>query len=86
MKRLLAATLGVLAVLTAAPVFASDTVSYYYNDAQGSPVAVTDALAAGRLCALKTPFLDLQRKLSVLLRRQTYRGALLDAFLRDIGV
>ena len=49
-------------------------------------VAVTDALAAGRLCALKTPFLDLQRKLSVLLRRQTYRGALLDAFLRDIGV
>lgn len=49
-------------------------------------VAVTDALAAGRLRALKTPFLDLQRKLSVLLRRQTYRGALLDAFLRDVGV
>ncbi|HUH32271.1 MAG TPA: LysR family transcriptional regulator [Rhodanobacter sp.] len=49
-------------------------------------VAVTDALAAGRLRALKTPFLDLQRKLSVLLRRQTYRGALLEAFLRDVGV
>jgi DNA-binding transcriptional LysR family regulator len=49
-------------------------------------VAVTDALAAGRLKALKTPFLDLQRKLSVLLLRQKYRGALLDAFLRDIGV
>jgi DNA-binding transcriptional LysR family regulator len=49
-------------------------------------VAVTDALAAGRLRALKTPFLDLQRKLSVLLRRQTYRGALLETFLRDVGV
>ncbi len=49
-------------------------------------VAVTDALAAGRLHALKTPFLDLQRKLSVLLHRQKYRGALLDAFLRDVGV
>lgn len=44
-------------------------------------VAVTDALAAGRLKALKTPFLDLQRKLSLLLHRQKYRGALLDAFL-----
>ncbi len=49
-------------------------------------VAVTDALAAGRLTALKTPFLDLRRKLSVLLHRQKYRGALLDAFLRDVGV
>ena len=44
-------------------------------------VAVTDALATGRLKALKTPFLDLQRKLSLLLHRQKYRGALLDAFL-----
>lgn len=48
-------------------------------------VAVTDALAAGRLCALKTPFLDLRRKLSVLLHRQKYRGALLDAFLECAG-
>jgi DNA-binding transcriptional LysR family regulator len=46
-------------------------------------VAVTDALAAGRLKALKTPFLDLQRKLSLLLHRQKYRGALLDAFLES---
>jgi DNA-binding transcriptional LysR family regulator len=46
-------------------------------------VAVTDALATGRLKALKTPFLDLQRKLSLLLHRQKYRGALLDAFLND---
>lgn len=49
-------------------------------------VAVTETLAAGRLCALKTPFLDLRRKLSVLLRRREYRGVLLDAFLHDIGV
>jgi hypothetical protein len=34
------------------------------------------------LKALKTPFLDLQRKLSLLLHRQKYRGALLDAFLK----
>ena len=44
-------------------------------------VAVTDALAAGRLKALHTPFLDLRRKLSLLLHRQKYRGALLEAFL-----
>ena len=44
-------------------------------------VAVVDALATGRLKALKTPFLDLRRKLSLLLHRQKYRGTLLDAFL-----
>ncbi|WP_266157683.1 LysR family transcriptional regulator [Dyella silvatica] len=44
-------------------------------------VAVIDALAAGRLKALTTPFLDLRRKLSLLLHRQKYRGALIDAFL-----
>jgi DNA-binding transcriptional LysR family regulator len=44
-------------------------------------IAVTDALATGKLKALKTPFLDLRRKLSLLLHRQKYRGALLDAFL-----
>jgi len=48
-------------------------------------VALTDALATGRLKALKTPFLDLRRKLSLLLHREKYRGALLDAFLRDAG-
>ena len=47
-------------------------------------VAVTDALATGKLKALKTPFLDLQRKLSLLLHRQKYRGALMDAFLDDV--
>lgn len=47
-------------------------------------VAVQDALAAGRLCALRTPFLQsfLRRRLSLLLPRGRYRGALLDAFLR----
>ena len=44
-------------------------------------VAVVDALAAGRLKALRTPFLDLRRKLSMLVHKQKYRGALLDAFL-----
>jgi DNA-binding transcriptional LysR family regulator len=48
-------------------------------------VAVTDALATGKLKALKTPFLDLRRKLSLLLHRQKYRGALLDAFLKGPG-
>ena len=33
------------------------------------------------LKTLKTPFLDLQRKLSLLLHRQRYRGALIEAFL-----
>lgn len=47
-------------------------------------VAVTDALSTGRLIALKTPFLDLRRKLSLLLHREKYRGVLLDAFLQAI--
>jgi DNA-binding transcriptional LysR family regulator len=46
-------------------------------------VAVTDAVMSGRLKTLKTPFLDLQRKLSLLLHRQRYRGALIEAFLGD---
>lgn len=44
-------------------------------------VAVVDALAAGRLKALRTPFLDLRRKLWMLIHKQKYRGALLDAFV-----
>jgi DNA-binding transcriptional LysR family regulator len=44
-------------------------------------VAVIDAVAAGRLKVLCTPFLDLRRKLSLLLHRQRYRGALIEAFL-----
>jgi DNA-binding transcriptional LysR family regulator len=48
-------------------------------------VAVTDALATGRLVALKTPFLDLRRKLSILLHREKYRGAALEAFLHSVS-
>jgi DNA-binding transcriptional LysR family regulator len=44
-------------------------------------VAIIDAVAAGRLKVLRTPFLDLHRKLSLLLHRQRYRGALIEAFL-----
>lgn len=44
-------------------------------------VAVADAVATGRLKALRTPFLDLTRKLSLLLHREKYRGAVLEAFL-----
>lgn len=47
-------------------------------------VAITDAVAAGHLKVLNTPFLDLRRKLSLLLHRQKYRGALLDAFLQEV--
>ena len=48
-------------------------------------VAVVDAVAAGRLKVLRTPFLDLHRKLSLLLHRQRYRGALIEAFLASAG-
>ncbi|BBD79445.1 LysR family transcriptional regulator [Aerosticca soli] len=47
-------------------------------------VAVAADAAAGRLCVLKTPFLDLHRKLSVLLHRRAYRGAVLEAFLATL--
>jgi DNA-binding transcriptional LysR family regulator len=48
-------------------------------------VAIIDAVAAGRLKVLRTPFLDLHRKLSLLLHRQRYRGALIEAFLARAG-
>lgn len=47
-------------------------------------VALTDALATGRLKVLETPFLDLRRTLSLLLHKQRYRGALLETFLRSL--
>jgi DNA-binding transcriptional LysR family regulator len=47
-------------------------------------VAVTDAVAAGRLKVLRTPFLDLARQLWILLHRQKYRGAAMEAFLRSL--
>ena len=48
-------------------------------------VAIIDAVAAGRLKVLRTPFLDLHRKLSLLLHKQRYRGALIEAFLASAG-
>ena len=47
-------------------------------------VAVSDAVAAGRLKILKTPFLDLERQLSLLVHRQRYRSTVLEAFLRTL--
>lgn len=49
-------------------------------------IAVDDAVAAGRLQVLPTPFLSLQRTLSVLLHRGRYRGALLEAFLDSLAL
>lgn len=45
-------------------------------------VAIADAVAAGRLAALRVPFLDLRRTLSLVLHRGRYRGATVQAFLR----
>lgn len=47
-------------------------------------VAIRDAVVVGHLVALETPFLDLRRKLSLLVHRRRYRGAVLDAFLRTL--
>lgn len=49
-------------------------------------VAVREAAAAGRLVVLQTPFLRpfLQRRLSLLLHRRKYHGALLEAFLHSL--
>ena len=45
-------------------------------------VAIREAVAAGQLVALATPFLDLRRMLSLLVPRKRYRGAALATFLR----
>lgn len=44
-------------------------------------VAITDAVATGRLVALPTPFLPLRRTLALVVHRGRYRGATLRAFL-----
>lgn len=44
-------------------------------------VALTDAVAAGRLAVLDTPFAQLRRSLSLLWLRHRYQGAALRAFL-----
>lgn len=48
-------------------------------------VAVADAHAAGRLAVLCTPFLQLNRPLSLVLHRRRYRSALLQAFLHSVN-
>jgi len=49
------------------------------------PYAATlDAVATGRLRVLRTPFLALERRLSIALHRGRYRGALIDAFLQSL--
>ncbi|HVI56419.1 MAG TPA: LysR substrate-binding domain-containing protein [Luteibacter sp.] len=47
-------------------------------------VAIADAVKTGRLAVLPTPFLDLTRTLSILLHRQRYRGAVMEAFLASL--
>jgi DNA-binding transcriptional LysR family regulator len=47
-------------------------------------VAVEHAQASGRLAALHTPFLPLDRPLSFVLHRRGYRDALLQAFLASV--
>lgn len=49
-------------------------------------VAIVDAVQTGRMVVLGTPFLDLRRMLSVLVHRQRYRGAVLEAFLASFPV
>ena len=46
--------------------------------------AVLDAVAAGRLAVLDTPFLNLHRRLSLVLHKSRYRGALIDAFVQSL--
>jgi len=43
--------------------------------------AVIDPVANGRLCILPTPFLNLRRRLSLVLHTSRYRGSLIEAFL-----
>jgi len=47
-------------------------------------VAVADAVTTGRLRVLRTPFLDLRRKLYLMLHKEKYRGAVLEAFLQSM--
>ncbi len=47
-------------------------------------VAIDDALAAGKLAMLRTPFLSMGRRLSIALHREKYRGPVLSAFLREV--
>lgn len=46
--------------------------------------ATIDAVANGRLTVLETPFLQLKRRLSVVIHKNRYRGAILDAFIKNL--
>lgn len=48
--------------------------------------ATVDAVANGRLCILDTPFLDLKRRLSLVLHKERYRSGLLAAFVQHLQV
>lgn len=47
--------------------------------------AVVDAVTAGRLKILDTPLLNLTRRLSLVLHKSRYRGALIDAFVESLA-
>ncbi|MDS1141070.1 LysR substrate-binding domain-containing protein [Pusillimonas sp. SM2304] len=46
--------------------------------------AASESVATGRLKILPTPFLNLQRRLSLVLHKSRYRGALIDAFVASL--
>jgi len=46
--------------------------------------AATESVATGRLKILHTPFLNLQRRLSLVLHKSRYRGALIEAFVASL--
>ncbi|MGB6103274.1 MAG: LysR substrate-binding domain-containing protein [Pusillimonas sp.] len=47
--------------------------------------AAIESVATGRLKILDTPFLDMQRRLSLVLHKSRYRGALIDAFVASLA-
>lgn len=48
--------------------------------------AITDAVAAGRLVKLATPFLHLHRRFSLVLHKSCYQGTVLRAFLTSLDL
>ena len=47
--------------------------------------AAAESMSTGRLVMLETPFLDLHRRLSLILHKSRYRGALIDAFVASLS-
>lgn len=48
--------------------------------------ATVDAVAAGRLVRLETPFLHLQRRFSLVMHKSRYQSAILNAFLESLAL